>query len=102
MRNQVRFLHFVDPHVEIDVLADQIDPAVDYVEGDVERWIALSQQRQGRDNVLACEPKAGGNPQRSPRIQPPAGHGFAQVLDPLKNLLRRCIHAFAVVAICLL
>jgi len=53
MRNQLRFLHFVDPHVEIDVLADQIDPAVDYVEGDVERWIALSQQRQGRGNVLA-------------------------------------------------
>src|SRR6266853_6082567 len=97
MRDQVRFLHFVDAHVEIDVLANEIDPAVDGVERDVERWIALRQQRQSRRDVLASEPKAGGDTQRPPWVQPPAGYGFTHVLDALEDLLRRCIHAFAVV-----
>jgi hypothetical protein len=44
MRDQVRLLHVADTHVEIDVLVDEIDSAVDGVEGDIERRVALRQQ----------------------------------------------------------
>jgi hypothetical protein len=67
---------------------NQVDAAVDGVERDLQRRIALRQQRKHRTDVLAAEPKTGRHAQRAARVEPAPGDRLAHVIDTLEDLLR--------------
>jgi len=74
MGYQVRLLHVGNAHIEIDVLADEVDSAINDIERDFECWIALGEERQGRRDVLASEPETRSHAQRPAGIEAPAGN----------------------------
>ncbi|MNC50054.1 hypothetical protein D3C75_992720 [compost metagenome] len=68
MGNQVLFLHFADANINVEVLANQVDPAVHQLQPDVQIGMTLAQQRQNRRDMLAPQAQAGADPQGTPRL----------------------------------
>lgn len=86
--NQVRFQDLAHADVEVEVLGDQVDAAVQQFQPDFERGMALAQQGQRRAEVVAPEPQAGADAQQAPWLRACAANRFQHAFDVIQDLLR--------------
>jgi hypothetical protein len=91
--DQMRLLHFAHPHVDVEILADQVSAPVQQLQPYLQIRMTLAQHREDRRHMFAAEPQARADPQQSMQLRAAigecVGHGLYIVEDFLRPLQSR-------------